>query len=94
MKHNEFRIGGEFSTVIGGIQRWRCTDIGTRTILAIRIDHVNITTHRGGKYNSQDLNQDEAQMRGWFNGPPYAIAEVVFDEEDQPACHAVRGVME
>jgi hypothetical protein len=26
------------------------------------------------------------QDPSWYNGPPYAVAEVVFDENDFPAC--------
>jgi hypothetical protein len=36
MKLEQFTIGMEFQTNTG--QRWRCTDIGTRTILAIYLD--------------------------------------------------------
>lgn len=28
----------------------------------------------------------EAEADGWFSGPPYAIAESVFDEDDMKAC--------
>jgi len=35
MKHSNFKIGTEFMTAAG---RWRCTDVGTRTIVAIRLD--------------------------------------------------------
>ena len=35
MRHADFRIGAEFRC---GGRLWRCTDIGTRTIVAIRID--------------------------------------------------------
>ena len=59
MKQEDFKIGTEFKTEIG---TWRCTDIGTRVIVAIRIS------------NHED--------QSWFNGPPYAVEEVVFDEND------------
>jgi len=36
MKHNEFKIGETFHC---GDSQWRCTDIGTRTIAAIKLDH-------------------------------------------------------
>ena len=36
MRHEEFKIGVEFTTA-GGLARWRCTDIGTRVIVAIEI---------------------------------------------------------
>jgi hypothetical protein len=57
MKQSDFKIGIEFLTATG---RWRCTDVGTRTIAAIRLD----------------LDHDPA----WYNGPPYAVVEHVFDE--------------
>lgn len=59
MKHSDFKIGREFLTETG---RWRCTDVGKRTIAAIKLDH----------------DHDPA----WYNGPPYAVLESVFDEYD------------
>jgi len=35
MKHSDFRIGLEFWC---GEKRWRCTDVGTRTIAAISLE--------------------------------------------------------
>ena len=29
---------------------------------------------------------DHLDDLSWFNGPPYAVAEYVFDEYDQPGC--------
>lgn len=55
----EFRIGLEFYT---GAGKWRCTDVGTRTIAAIRIDQYDDPS--------------------WLNGPPFTVAEVLFDEYD------------
>ncbi len=34
MLHTDFKIGDEFITATG---TWRCTDIGTRTMIAIKI---------------------------------------------------------
>lgn len=48
-------------------QIWRCTDVGSRTILAIEIKP----------------DQDE----NWYNGPPYAVEEQVFDEIEIRSCH-------
>jgi|SRR5438477_12288555 len=59
MKHSDFKIGTEFLTETG---RWRCTDVGKRTIAAIKLD------------------KDHDQR--WYNGPPYAVLESVFDEYD------------
>jgi hypothetical protein len=63
MEHSDFKIGTEFMTAAG---RWRCTDVGTRIIAAIRLD----------------LDHDPF----WYNGPPYAVAEQVFDEYDFEGC--------
>ena len=54
-------IGSEF---YAGGGKYRCTDKGTRTIVAIKLEH-----------------DDES----WYNGPPYAVAETVFDEYDLEA---------
>jgi hypothetical protein len=32
------------------------------------------------------LTQARAEAEGWFNGPPYALAKVVFDENDSEEC--------
>jgi len=63
MKHSDFRIGCEFLT---GSGRWRCTDVGKRTINAIRLNH-----------------DDDPS---WYNGPPYAVVESVFDEYGIAGC--------
>jgi hypothetical protein len=64
MKHHEFTIGMEFAC---GGKQWRCTDVGTRVIIALCLDaHPNDGS--------------------WYNGPPYAVAEIVFDEDDLVAC--------
>jgi hypothetical protein len=63
MEHADFVIGGTFWC---SGSRWRCTDIGTRVIVAIKLNH-----------------DDDPS---WYNGPPYAVAELVFDEYDMEAC--------
>lgn len=62
MKKSDFQIGTEFYT---GAGKWRCTDVGTRVIVAIRID------------------DQEAHN---LVGPPYSVAESVFDEYDMGGC--------
>ena len=81
MEHREFVIGEAFRC---GDQLWRCTDIGTRVIVAIRLDGVDV----GGSTSEswRTLNRTEAEAQGWFNGPPYAVAESVFDEDDMQGC--------
>ncbi len=80
MRHGDFSIGMEFMTDTG---QWRCTDIGTRTITAIKISEVQVT-HRAddGQLTSEVVCTDPS----WFNGPPYAVAESVFDEDSMVAC--------
>lgn len=62
MRKEEFAIGLEFFTHTG---KWRCTDIGTRIVTAIKLD------------------QDD---QSWYNGPPYAVGESVFDEYGMEGC--------
>ncbi len=62
MTKDDFYIGQEFYT---GTGKWRCTDIGTRVIVAIHLDQ-------------EDLRN--------YHGPPYSIAESVFDEYDMEGC--------
>jgi hypothetical protein len=81
MERSEFTIGGTFW--LGG-QQWRCTDIGTRTIVAIRIDRVDVQSNTPELRRS--LSGSEADADGWFDGPPYAVAETVFDEYEMEAC--------
>lgn len=63
MEHSEFAIGKQFRTASGV---WCCTDLGTRTIIAIKVS-----------------DRDDPS---WLNGPPYAVAEMVFDEDDLEGC--------
>jgi hypothetical protein len=67
MKYGDLTIGMEF--MYGG-KRWRCTDIGTRTIIAVCLD-------------------DHPDDPSWYHGPPYAVAEIAFDENDLEACTPV-----
>lgn len=64
MKYSVFSIGQEFTC---GESLWRCTDVGTRTVIAICLD--------------------PKEKSKWFNGPPYMVAEIVFDENDFEGCN-------
>lgn len=81
MKHSDFTIGGAFRF---GEREWRCTDIGSRTIIAIHIDCVRVGSDKPELRRT--LDRAAAEAEGWFNGPPYAIAEHVFDEHDIEGC--------
>lgn len=84
MRRGEFRIGETFW--YGGRQ-WRCTDIGTRTIIAMRIDSVDVGSNVPELRRT--LSRAEAEAEGWFNGPPCAVAESVFDEDSIVGCSLV-----
>lgn len=88
MEHSEFHIGMDFWC--GGGGRWRCTDVGTRTVVAIRIDQVKTTTVGTDGTTYETLKYEQANAAGWFIGPPYAVSEVVFDEDDLEACSLER----
>jgi hypothetical protein len=53
------------------------------------------TTGSGKKWRCTDIGQrvivavcldDHLDDESWYNGPPYAVAEQVFDEYDQEGC--------
>jgi hypothetical protein len=86
MKHSDFVIGKSFWC---GDREWRCTDVGTRTIVAICLDKNEVVRVSPGPPRAEThrtLTQSEAAAEGWFNGPPYALAESVFDEYSQQPC--------
>ena len=80
---SDFHIGSEFWC---SGRRWRCTDLGSRVVVAIRVDEATIVTLRDGDRSERTIGGEEAQAIGWFNGPPYGVAEIVFDEYDLEAC--------
>ncbi|MGH9943339.1 MAG: hypothetical protein ACRD9R_13400 [Pyrinomonadaceae bacterium] len=85
MRKEDFYIGLEFYM---GVGKWRCTDIGTRVVVAIRIDQVEVCTSDGkGDVPTEIVTDDPS----WFNGPPYAVEECVIDEYDVSACHLDAG---
>lgn len=81
MQHSDFKIGQEFWC---SGRQWRCTDIGTRTIVALRLDRIEAASN--DPKHRRTLDRAEAEAEGWFNGPPYAVAESVFDEDDIEGC--------
>lgn len=60
MKHADFGIGLEFASGVGF--RWRCTDVGRRTILAIRLDRDNPNWYQGPPYIADEVTFDEQEM--------------------------------
>ncbi len=85
MDHSEFAIGRGFWC---SDRRWRCTDIGRRVIVAIRVDETTVVSldTETRIETSGTIDTEEAEREGWFDGPPYAVAECVFDEYDLEGC--------
>ena len=67
MKRADFQIGCEFLTAAG---RWRCTDIGKRTIAAIRLDHDDDPSwYAGPPYAVVETVFDEYDFEGCEPAP-------------------------
>ena len=85
MKRSDFAIGQEFSC---GGKRWRCTDIGSRVIVAICLEPHDVISvvpgeRPGGLPREVRFMTDDPR---WLAGPPYPVAESVFDEYDMKGC--------
>jgi hypothetical protein len=69
-----------------GDRKWLCTDIGTRIVVAICLDDLRIIKcghAASGDCTAHQLTRETFLQEGWLYGPPYAVAETVFDEDDQ-----------
>ena len=85
MTTKDFHIGQEFWC---GGKRWRCTDVGSRVMVAISLEPHEVVSlecdptdpakHIERRYMTDDPT--------WLNGPPYAVVEEVFDEDSLKAC--------
>lgn len=60
MKHADFCIGLEFASGAGF--RWRCTDVGKRAILTIRLDHDDPNWYQGPPYIADEVAFDEQEI--------------------------------
>lgn len=60
MKHADFHIGLEFVATAGF--RWRCTDVGTRMVIAIRLDHADAAWYQGPPYIAEEVVFDEHEL--------------------------------
>lgn len=83
MKHTDFQIGTEFFTASG---KWRCTDVGSRVIVAISLEPremVRLSTDSSGRQVKETFISDDPRD---LNGPPYGVVEYVFDEYDLDGC--------
>lgn len=60
MKHSDFKIGSFFYT---GSGLWKCTDVGTRTICAIKIDE-KLDFKEEPPYSVEEVVFDEYDFEG------------------------------
>jgi hypothetical protein len=85
VKHSDFQIGTEFFT---GSGKWRCTDAGTRVIVAISLEPremVRVRRDASGERIEEHFTSDDPRD---LLGPPYMVAEHVFSEYDFDGCYA------
>lgn len=72
MKHADFTIGTEFETCTG--QRWRCTDVGQRTIVAVELSpELDAAWFRGPPYSVPEVVFDEQDIAAAFRSFDEAI---------------------
>jgi hypothetical protein len=84
MTPKDFHIGLDFWC---GEKRWRCTDVGSRVIVAISLEaHEVVSSERDPNDPTKRIERRYMSSDpSWLNGPPYAIAEDVFDEDSLEA---------
>ena len=80
MKPNDFTIGQEFWTDGG---HWRCTDVGTRTVVAIKLDQKDPRNYNGPPYSIAEYVMDEHDLVTCY--PTKALRDEQFDDvNDEP----------
>ena len=82
MELSDFVIGETFCTHHGA---FLCTDIGTRVVVAVKLGPRKIARAEsvdGELRITRRIDDDPS----WLNGPPYAVEEVVFDENELLGC--------
>jgi hypothetical protein len=82
MELSDFAIGETFCTHAGA---FRCTDIGTRVVVAVKLGPREVSRAESvdGEVRITKRIDDDPS---WLNGPPYAVEEVVFDENELLGC--------
>ena len=82
MELSDFVIGETFWTHHGA---FRCTNIGTRVVVAVKLGPraVSRAESEDGELRITNRIDDDPS---WLNGPPYAVEEVVFDENELVGC--------
>ena len=89
MKLSDFCVGLDFWSDNG---RWCVTDVGSRTVVAIRVDSATMGWKEpDGQHQTREIAGEDAERIGWFDGPPYRVVERVFDEDDREGCTLTKG---
>lgn len=96
MKHSDFFLGLEFLGPAGF--RWRCTDLGQRTILAIQLDREDPHWYEGPPYIAKEVVFDEQEIEHCHLTASDALKAAVHEHKDSghpgyPA-EAVRRMLE
>jgi hypothetical protein len=78
----DFVIGETFWTQAGA---FRCTDVGTRVVVAVKLGPRIIARTENVEGTVQITHQVDDDP-SWVGGAPYAVEELVFDENDQLGC--------
>jgi hypothetical protein len=89
VKLADFRLGLEFIGPTG--LKWRCTDIGTRTVAAINLVHEDPAWYRGPPYIIREVVLDEKDMEACHRDIDELLAE---RHEKTPASYLPRCVSE
>lgn len=80
MKHADFAIGTEFETCTG--QRWRCTDVGQRSIVAIELrPELEEAWFCGPPYSVPEVVFDEQDIAGAFRTHEETILEALAEAD-------------
>lgn len=89
MTPKDFHIGLEFWC---GGKRWRCTDVGSRVVVAISLEeHEVVSSERDPSDPTKRIERRfMSSDPTLFDGPPYGIVEHVFDEDSLEICSLTR----
>jgi hypothetical protein len=79
MKHPDFHIGLEFIGVAGFW--WRCTDVGTHTIVAVQLDRDVPNGYRGAPYIAKEVVFDEHEIAACHLTEEEAIRAAIHEHE-------------
>lgn len=78
MRHADFTIGTEFETCTG--QRWRCTDVGQRTILAIELrPDLDSAWFAGPPYPVPEIVFDEPDIKSAFRSHEESVRDTLVE---------------